>query len=360
LCLFLIWALVGYIINFYSHEFIINVTSAFFVYNVFQLLIVAALFSQPIWKGQRNKLILFFLFCSLCEVFIVILLEALANGGSLTGFHKPNGTYNHHGMLGCVLVLSFGVASSAVFELRDKREKAFSVCVAISCIGLLFLSGSRSVLLGIFLATPAVILLGFRHKWSTWAILLLSIPIAFIALRVLPVWNMAINAFLFSTSTGSPDMSAYGRLLIWERVYEHALYGPWYQKIVGIGVGTFNTLHFNYFLEVGRFTTGGHNNFFHAFVETGIVGLIIFLAIFVEIIRKLAIKCRNNDNAARCFLLCTLALLFSCLTQETFWFNPSFGRFWLLYISFYLILFNFSDNLPKGEKNELKSYVSDH
>jgi O-antigen ligase len=138
------------------------------------------------------------------------------------------------------------------------------------------------------------------------------------------------------------DFSSYGRLLIWERVYEHAIYGPWVQKIVGIGVGTFNTLRFNYFLEVGTFTTGAHNNFLHVFVEAGIVGFLIYMVVFIHIIRTLVLRSKKyNDWVARSFLLCTLVLLFSSLTQETFWFNPSYGRFWLQYMFFYLIIFNF-------------------
>jgi predicted Na+-dependent transporter len=70
--------------------------------------------------------------------------------------------------------------------------------------------------------------------------------------------------------------------------------------------------------------------------------MLIFSAIWVEIIRNLVMRIKKyKDNTAKGFLLCTLILMFSGLTQETFWFNPSYGRFWMQYIFFYLMIFNF-------------------
>jgi O-antigen ligase len=186
---------------------------------------------------------------------------------------------------------------------------------------------------------PITALLGYRLKKNTLLLVLLATAVALAIFWMSPLRAAVTNIMTLQTSDAA-TMSAYGRILIWERVYEHALYGPWIQKVFGIGIGTFNTLQFDHFLEVGTFTTGAHNNFMHAFVETGIVGMIIYTAIYVHIVDKLAVRRRKGDNAAKCFLVATLALLLSCLTQETFWPNTSFGRFGLMHMFSYVVLFN--------------------
>jgi len=357
-----LWTVVGFIVNFYGHTWLVNVTSLFFILNFFMMAAMVVLFSQPQWNRYRNKIILFYVICSFSEIVIAILMKILEGARAFSDFHKLTGTLgSHHGMFGNVMILSFGVAACAFFELRGKYEKRFSLCIAVLSIVVMALSGSRSAILGILLAIPVIVLLSINYRWSILAVIVLSV--AAIA------GASSIKDFVITTLAGSADaynegFSSYGRLLIWERVYEHALYGPWVQKIFGIGAGTFNTLRFNYFLENGTFASGAHNNILHAFVETGIVGMVLFAAVFAEIIRKLTLRSRRyNDNAARCFLFCTLILLFSGLTQETFWFNSSFGRFWLQYMFFYLLIFNFrTEEYPVDEKitGRTPAYVNGH
>ncbi len=341
LTVFVLWAVFGYFVNFYNHTGLENVTSLFFIFNFIEMTVMVILLSQPQWKKLRDNLIRFYLICSFCEIIVAISMKILAGARTFADFYKLTGTLgSHHAMLGNVMVLSFGVASGAFFELRGKRERYFSLLVAVLSIATILLSGTRSAIMGMLLAVPVMILLQFRAKWSI-PIVILSALAVFAVVGVSAIKGIVIQTMVGSVSAGSADMSAYGRLLIWERVYEYALYAPWLQKIVGIGVGAFTSLKFNYFLEVGTFTTGAHNNFLHVFVEAGIVGFIIIATVFAYIIRTLFLKSRSNDNAAKCFLFCTLVLLFSGLTQETFWFNPVFGRFWMQYVFFYLMIFTF-------------------
>jgi O-antigen ligase len=352
LCLFMLWAVIGFIYNYYGHALSANVTSAFYIFNVAQLIAAVIIFSHPDWKERRDKIIIFYIICSFFEIVAALGIEIMSGARTVDDFHKLTGTLgDHHGMLANILILGAGVASCGFFRLRDKSKRYFSIGVCLMCIALLFVSGSRSGLMGVFLSLPAIVFLNYSHKQNAWLMLFLLIPVALIALRVLPLGEMLANMLDFQ-NTGNPDMSTYGRLLIWERVYEHAIYGPWIQKIIGIGIGTFYTLPFGYFLMGSTSAVGAHNNYFHAFVEVGIVGLVIFLAFFIQIIRKLVTVSLCKDNAAKCYLMCTLAFLFSGLTQETFWFNPAYGRIWLQYLFCYLILFNFNDKYPKNTKVE--------
>jgi len=362
LIVFVLWAILGFFVNFYNRSGFENITSLLYIYNFFVMTVMVILFSLPQWKEHRDNFIRFYVVCSFCEIVVALMIEVLHGARTFSDFHKFTGTLGvHHAMMGNFLVLSFGVASCAFFELRGKTERLFSLFVAFLSVGAILLSGTRSAILGILLAIPISILLLIRVKWSV-LLVVLSIIAVFAATQIFSMDIAAIKStvarvFLKSVNTSSTDLSAYGRFLIWNGVYEHAMYGPWVQKIIGIGVGSFTTLKFSYYLEAGTFTTGAHNNFLHVFVEAGIVGFIIFAAIFISIIRRLLLKSRYQNNAAKCFILCTLILLFSGLTQETFWFNGAFGRFWFHYMFFYLMIFNFQDEerfvLKKEGKNEI-------
>lgn len=350
LCLFALWATIGFVINFYGHEPLENASSAFYIYKAINLVAAVIIFSLPDWKAHRDKIIMFYFVClipQLCVAFaqIVMYPEQKTHGILLGG---------HHGMLGLIMILSIGVSSAFFFQSRNKIKKIFAAGICFLCVVELFLSGSRSNIMGALISIMLTLVLSYSHKRNVRYALLFFVPIMIVMFFMLRevLFNLSVLVDI-----NNPDVSAFGRVMIWERVYEHALYGPWWQKIVGIGIGTFNTLTFNYYLEVGTFTNGAHNNFLHAFVETGIVGLIIFLSIFGVIIRDMLIKCKQNDNAARCFLFSTLAMLFSGLTQEAFWFNVSFGRIWLTYIFLYLMLFNFNNDFSKGEPNGIIAHT---
>ncbi|MCL2218482.1 MAG: O-antigen ligase family protein [Chitinispirillia bacterium] len=344
---FMLWAILSYALNFYSHSMLVNITSAFFIFNFVQIIAIVVLFSQPQWKPYREKAIFFYVILVVLEIAVTLASEVLGGAKSLSDFSKMTGTLgDHHGLLANVMILSFGVAMGAYFMLKGRFKKLLSACAGIASIALLFLSGSRGSLLGLMVAMPVTAFLGYRLRKSTLILVFAASVAAGIIFWISPMRTLLFN-MMNMQSAESVDMSAYGRIIIWERVYDHAVNGPWMQKIFGIGMGTFNTLPFDHFVEVGTFTTGAHNNFMHAFVELGIVGLILFLAIFGEIIRRLVIWSRRGDNTARCFLISTLALLLSGMTQETFWFNTSFGRFWVMYVLFYVMLFNFRDNEPE-------------
>ena len=350
LALFLLWALVGYAVNFYAREPIVNLTSAFFIFNIAQLVVAAVVFSQPQWKEIRGKVVIFFIMCVCFEIAVAV-AQLVVLGKSLRSISGTLGV--HHSMLGNVMVLSAGVVSCAFFRCRGmKLLRLFLVFVLFMCFVAVYISASGSNIMGLALAIPVAVILGYRYKNGTLVLLIAGTAAAFAMAWVSPLRGALTNLVMFHGPTNGVNLSTYGRLLIWERVHEHLLYGPWLQKIVGIGAGAFNTLRFSYHLEAGTYTTGAHNNIMHAFVETGFVGLAIFLAIFFVIIRRLSIMSRGGDNGARCFLLCTAALFFSGLTQETFWFNPSFGRFWLQYLTLYLILFNFNDKVVLLENNK--------
>ncbi len=341
--LFTLWAIVGFVINFYLHTTFENITSLFFIYNLLQMVICILLFSQPQWKDYKNKVISFFLFCITIEIFVSVFQAFSLKADSLIQLQQITGTFSkHHGMLGNVMALSLAICFYGFFEFKEKLNRLLCVFIFILSLVLIFLSGSRSSILGLMLAIPFSTFLLLKNTPKKLILWGFSFILCLALFLLTPLKNIVLNA-LVSSQTGSIDLSTYGRLLIWERVLEHFLSGPWVQKIFGIGIGTFNSLRFSYYLEVGTFTTGAHNNFFHVFVEAGLVGLLIFILILLNILMQLVRNSRGRRREYVGFLFVTLLLLFSCVTQETFWFNPSFGRFWLLFLFLFLIICNYTE-----------------
>ena len=67
----------------------------------------------------------------------------------------------------------------------------------------------------------------------------------------------------------------------------------------------------------------GHNQYLHFIIETGLLGLLIWLMLFLRILGLLG----RFEGGERAILWVTVALLLSCVTQETFYAVPVMGHF---------------------------------
>ncbi len=72
----------------------------------------------------------------------------------------------------------------------------------------------------------------------------------------------------------------------------------------------------------------GHMLFLHIVVEGGLVGLLLFLIMLVFITRNL----QKHETGAKPLFCLNVALLVSCMTQETFYPVPGMGHFAGLYL----------------------------
>ncbi|NLP03312.1 MAG: O-antigen ligase family protein [Fibrobacter sp.] len=322
---FLCWAVFTFISNIHRYEFEIIATSFWYIINLILMIVVYYFFSQEYWRAKREQLIILFIAFSVVEMLYALI------GPLFFDVNPDRGTYIHHGMLGNVMVLSIGFG---IYKSASANTWLFRIIYAIytfASIYTLIISRSRSTLLGVIVSIAFFI---FFYSWKVSKRITAGVIICILLISVIfmPEIMSIKNATFSASDTGTLDRSSIGRLLIWRGAVKHFLNSSIPEKIIGSGMGSFTTIKYDHYLEIGRFTTGAHNNLLHAAIELGIVGLLLFLAVFgVQLYQLSKMK---KDLFAQIYFFITIALLFSGMTQETFWFQPVFGNFWMLQMIF--------------------------
>jgi O-antigen ligase len=264
------------------------------------------------------------------------------------GAIMPGGTYHHHGMIGNVMTISLGWHIALFFKAKTKTPKIlYAVLSLVALLAILF-SESRSSLVGIGISALLFIALHFRLNKMYIFSLLFSLVFAYLLLQYSPLQQTIDRTF--NSSPAGLDPSSLGRILIWKGGWNYFVNAPLLIKLFGHGIGQYITVPYEFWVEMGRLTSGAHNNLLHVLIETGIVGLIVFIIVFIKILSELW-KIREINLFAKYMFYSTIALLASGLTQETFWFQNSFGSFWLFYICCLSIAFAQNKQFLESDKS---------
>ena len=228
----------------------------------------------------------------LCLLFFALILTQLSATFGLTDYAARSmekfgraGGFGAAGEYAITLVLFFPFVLSGVFLFKK------GLLVKVGCIVLAFLflislinTGSRNGAVAFFCCMLFYIMLLKREKIiSTLSILFLSlmmVGVSIAAFMVSPpsVQVMVTERFDYTTSK---DVNTYssGRSELWKNGWELFLESP----LWGHGRHTFEKLS-----ELRRFRVHGaaHNEYLKYLVETGIIGLIVFLLIFYKIFQN--------------------------------------------------------------------------
>lgn len=200
----------------------------------------------------------------------------------------------------------------------SERIEPLAEALAIS-IGMLaiFASGSRSGM-----AAGTVFVLGLLTSRPAYAIVvacMIAVAVLFLP-GILPgEWLVNVES---TWERQSRIMSAYdeestnGRHEIWKSCIDHLNDSPVYW-LTGMGVGMARNAG-----------TNAHNLYLHIILEMGLVGLLAWLFFFLNIL----ILLRRHEPFPHPLFMVTIALLFSALSQETFYPVPAMGHF----LGFYL------------------------
>jgi transposase-like protein/O-antigen ligase len=222
--------------------------------------------------------------------------------------------------------------------LSDYQKKGFynSGLVLLSVVSC-FLSSSRSGLIAILLYS-IIYWLNMPKSWSKSSISLVAV-VVIISISILCIGNhinfnlagqdstIERQANLFSSSN-SEQLSESGRNDIWEQRVEF-LNKDFIKWIVGSGFGSA--------LDSGNFA---HMLPLQIVLETGFVGLLIFILLFYKILRYFYL----HEVGIKPIFLGTVILLFTSASQETFYPMPAFQHF----LGFYLcaLAISFQKHLP--------------
>jgi O-antigen ligase len=267
----------------------------------------------------------------------------------------------HHGYLGTMLIIPFFLSLYKLYDsLKTKCHKLTSVYYGIASVLILYMifgTGCRSSLVGLS-ASLFLFIINFILKKDlkkVLTVLVLFTILIFISIKFTPAANIIDKTFHSSETNGNIDISSLSRLLIWKYTLLNFIQFPLITKIIGIGMGTFAFLEQHFVLWAGSSKfSGAHLNVLHILVETGILGLACFLMMFLY--KIISLYYLRYYRLAQMTILMTLALLFSGVSQETFWFQSSFGTIYLFYITILTFVFKQLNNLSLTAVKEKCNY----
>jgi hypothetical protein len=215
--------------------------------------------------------------------------------------------YNHMYVAAQVLLLaSLAMHLSARHALRDSAL----LLLAILACGL---SGSRAGLAGALVFAVAMLVRKPLH------VIVCALLVATAALTVPADWTAELDPTVERQATlAAPyeEKNLSGRVAIWQDRLAFLNQEP-ARWIVGSGFGST--------VESGSYA---HMLYLQIVLEMGVVGLAAFLFVAFQVLQYL----RRRETGVQPILWATVALLFSSLTQETFYPSPAAGHF----LGFYL------------------------
>ena len=329
LVIFLLWSILSFFLNIISHESINQLTSLFYLIRLIQMTIAFLVFLDSYWEGKADLLINTILICSSLQL-LIGLYQFLGIRDNYE-IRAVKGTFFHHAAYGNVMLVSLALSVYRLLTVRKNKLRVSYGLLSTAFLYVIVASGSRSTLLGIMACGVIIFLTNFKIRLVHLGYAALSVLLVLVILHFTPLQKIVTDTFV-SPQTSSIDMSGYGRALIWKGALLHFDQAPILQKVWGVGMGTYMSVRYPFFLDHERYTSGAHNNFIHVLIETGIGGLIIFLFLYYKILAIL--KAGKGDKVLSMALFyLTIALLLTGITQETFWFQPAMCSFWLFYMS---------------------------
>ncbi len=215
----------------------------------------------------------------------------------------------------------------AVYWIIIGKFRLVGFALLASAIWIIFESRSKTSL-GFLLAAPVAALIVFgAAAWSNRPLVIfaVAVPLAFIVLSML-VTNLtsriAFNLY------GDPTFT--GRIFIWEFIENQAALRPW----LGWGFHSFwyvPNSPVNWAPGFIRDMPSAHSGYLDMRLETGYVGLSIFLSFLVALLYQLE-NVRRTDPSRAFMLLSLFSYVLVMNLMETLWFIP-FDPLWIVFLT---------------------------
>jgi O-antigen ligase len=244
----------------------------------------------------------------------------------------------HHGMLGTFMLIPFSLSIGQARMAEKKVYRIGNIVLAAIFLLLVILSGTRSALLGLFVTVAIFMALNLKWKRSNLKYVTFSL-IGIITVYYLTPVKILVQT-TYDKGNNIVDASSLGRLLIWQGAWDFFINSDLLHKLFGSGFGCFFLIPQKHVIFDGlRHSWGAHNNYLNALCETGLVGLIAFVSFFVS---SLIVLYKRKHPLSKSFFYATIAMLFSGLTQETFWVTAAFHNLWLIYMVIFALVLKMS------------------
>jgi len=186
-------------------------------------------------------------------------------------------TFENPNVFGEYLILLIPVVISLMFIKNDPKSKVAWLAVLICSCGSLIYTWSRGAWLGFIIAMFIYLLVMYKHTIALCILGLFSFPFM---IPFLP--ESIVNRF---TSIGNlNDTSTNYRVNIWKAVVK--MIEDTFITGIGVGEGAFDEIYPYYSLSGIESAPHSHNLYLQITLETGLIGLIVFIIAIFFIIRQ--------------------------------------------------------------------------
>lgn len=320
-----------------SYIFYGAVKSAYMIQYLLAFVIVSTLYLPD--KGKDTLRLIYLL--SLLQLPIAMYQFVFSGGISGTVVNRDvlGSMSYHHGMLGTFMLIPFFLSIGQARIAERKILKISYIGMSVIFFILVILSGTRSALLGLFVAVAIFLVTNLKWKRSNMKYMALTVIAAIAVYFLTPVKLLVQATFHEGSSVG--DSSSWGRLLIWKGAWDYFTHADLLHKFFGAGFGGFFLIPQSQVVFNGlRHSFGAHNNLLNVLCETGLAGLTAFTVFFTH---ALSVLYKRKHPLALSFFYATIAMLFSGLTQETFWVTNAFHNLWLFYMVIFALVLKISN-----------------
>jgi len=208
--------------------------------------------------------------------------------GNGTGILNPNS-------------VGFVAASTTVCALMV-RTRVVAVCIFLCGVGVIFLTGSRSALLGTLVALFIALLLLRRNFTKKELILACSVTVGICAVYWSSIWSHLSSFLALDSNYRGLESGITGRKIAWSAAWDLFREHPWF----GVGYRAHG--------DVLKIASSAHNGYLATLVEIGILG---FLSAMVIVFSGLVGLWRRTAAGERSSAI-LLALFFGYLVIAMF------------------------------------------
>lgn len=246
-------------------------------------------------------------------------------------------TFENPNVYGTFLLIAVPLVFMGTFFVKNWRVKVLFGCSALLATINLFLTYSRGCYVS--LAICLMILLIYKGKQWLW--------VGVAALVSSPLWLPESVVSRIMSIGNLADSSVTYRISIWKGVMK--MLSKYWWMGVGIGDTAFVTIYEKDALTAVEDASHAHNLLLQTMAESGLLGLLILLLLFVFLFRSAASAMRRSQNPTEKWLRLTMiaiwiSLLVQGLTDFIFYNNNLFA---IMMISLGAMVSNIE---PKGKE----------
>lgn len=260
--------------------------------------------------------------------------EIFENITSVTG---PN-----HCHLGLYMLVALAIAlhRSHAYPSRQWWPAGVAFLAFVS----IMLSGSRSALAGSFILLAAY----FFRRLSFANFFKLIV----VAVMVGSVFTYIVKQRKHESTAGAQfqvakgvhiDKSAGRRFLMWIVSWQVINSSP-ERFVQGIGFTNYRW-EYGKLIKLPFYTNAAHNAFIHIWTETGLIGLLLYLSVYIVLFLQ-AWGRRKRDPPAMIMAALIAAMLVTCMTQETLYPNEAMCNFNVMFFFACLLMVMPADRIP--------------